>query len=308
MLALTRIYAGQAADYLSNTLGAGLLGPGCADEVELVNSTSGRWWGRGCDWVGLDGPVGDRQLENLIVDGVHPDADRIFSERLQILRGTSRACAAAAGRATQLGRRWFVYRGDHPWRTAMHHAYQSHNLARGEHPGAPIDAAQRTILRHQVAAQEFAVRHHRAPADSEELRRFLRTFIKPAQGAVAAFELIFTNTWAAGPVRAAAARCAQAAVVACLEQLERIAAFTRTRGDGQLTIQPVDGVIAAIFPTSASTVDGKLGTRVVLSNKVRTGDGRWLTLDGRSLYSAIPELSATFDTWPRDRRRGRLMP
>lgn len=38
MLALTRIYAGQAADYLSNTLGAGLLGPGCADEVELVNS------------------------------------------------------------------------------------------------------------------------------------------------------------------------------------------------------------------------------------------------------------------------------
>ncbi len=110
MLALTRIYAGQAADYLSNTLGAGLLGPGCADEVELVNSTSGRWWGRGCDWVGLDGPVGDRQLENLIVDGVHPDADRIFSERLQILRGTSRACAAAAGRATQLGRRWFMYR------------------------------------------------------------------------------------------------------------------------------------------------------------------------------------------------------
>ncbi len=37
---------------------------------------------------------------------------------------------------------------------------------------------------------------------------------------------------------------------------------------------------------------------VVLSNKVRTGDGRWLTLDGRSLYSAIPELSATFDAGP----------
>lgn len=77
----------------------------------------------------------------------------------------------------------------------------------------------------------------------------------------------------------------EAAVDSSLSFLEDHAAFTRRGHNGVLQVD-TDGLIGASFVHRTSrAADPQLHSHVLLANKVRTGDGRWLALDGRELFA-----------------------
>ena len=74
------------------------------------------------------------------------------------------------------------------------------------------------------------------------------------------------------------------AVVSTLDFLQDHAAFTR-RGAGGVFQVDTEGFVAAGFLHRTSrAAEPQLHTHVLVANKVRAEDGRWLSLDGRELY------------------------
>lgn len=301
MFRVSRIYAGQAADYLAGVLNLQLRGPGfLAENVSPV--AAARWFGGGLGWFGVAGAVTTRQLENLFVDGLHPDADRLYAEYLDLAlhpldwsaARASRASAAAvrsAARSVQLGTRWAVFSGTNPWRQAMYRAYSAHNLALGVAKGAPIAPEVRAQLHQQVGGEEFNRLHGRSPANGDELSRFLRTYRRPAQGAVSGYELMFAAELGDGDLIELVRRH-ELAVTAALAIVDTRAATTRLRAAGTLRYEPAQGLVMAVFPPER--IGGQAMSRVLVSCKVRTEDGRWVSLDGGALYRAIPEIASVY--------------
>jgi len=293
VIKVRRIHAGQAQDYLSNELSASLQGPACDAQESLSFNTGGTWRGRGAALLGLTGPVADRQLENIFVDGLRPDADRLVQEWAATHRsgGGRRSQLRALDHRISLGRRWAVFTAENAWRTATYQAYRQFNLERGEHPGARIDPAVRTAVRLEVGRAEFRRRHGRDAADDDELLRFLRSVGHPAQGAVAGFEVLFGRETAdeatSESSRAASIAAHTSGVEATLDQLEDVAAFTRVGTRPHQVVQSADGLIMAIFPVTRNDF---IGTRVLVSAKVPLSSGQWLALDARPLYAAAAEL------------------
>jgi conjugative relaxase-like TrwC/TraI family protein len=75
-----------------------------------------------------------------------------------------------------------------------------------------------------------------------------------------------------------------AAVRAVLEHLERFGSTTRVRVNGARQHPDTGGLVMAAFrQTTSREDDPQLHTHVVVSTKVKTGDGRWLALDARYL-------------------------
>ncbi|TAM68559.1 MAG: conjugal transfer protein [Microbacteriaceae bacterium] len=93
------------------------------------------------------------------------------------------------------------------------------------------------------------------------------------------------------------AQAHHAAMRDTLNLLEGQVAATRV-GHGGVASMPVRGVIAAAFDhydTRAS--DPQLHTHVVVSNKVQGVDGKWRTLDSRTLHKATVALSASYNAY-----------
>lgn len=92
------------------------------------------------------------------------------------------------------------------------------------------------------------------------------------------------------------AACHDAAVRDTIGWLEKHAAYTRRGVDGVAQVDTT-GLIAAAFTHRDSRAgDPDLHTHVVVSNKVCTTDGRWLSLDGRALYRNKVAASEHYNT------------
>ena len=113
--------------------------------------------------------------------------------------------------------------------------------------------------------------------------------------AVAGFAVTFSPTksvsalWAVGPGRIPD-EVTKAHLVATREAfsfLEENAAFTR-RAKGGVHQVDTEGFHAASFTHRTSrAADPQLHTHVLIANKVRAEDGRWLSIDGRELFSHL---------------------
>lgn len=78
----------------------------------------------------------------------------------------------------------------------------------------------------------------------------------------------------------------RAAVAAGIDYLERHATFTRRRSDGVIEMLKGEGLVVAAFRHRTSRAgDPQLHTHCVTANLVRSLDGRWGTLDSRSVYA-----------------------
>ena len=72
-------------------------------------------------------------------------------------------------------------------------------------------------------------------------------------------------------------------------------AHTRYRINGQVAVVDAEGIIAATFRQHTSRVlDPQIHTHVVIANRVRSPDGRWLALDARTLKLDQRTLSAIY--------------
>ena len=85
-----------------------------------------------------------------------------------------------------------------------------------------------------------------------------------------------------------------AAVSALAGWIERHA-HTRYRIGGEVSIVDTDGIVAAVFRQHTSrALDPQLHTHLVIANRVKSPDGRWLALDGRLIKHDQQSLSAIY--------------
>jgi len=116
-----------------------------------------------------------------------------------------------------------------------------------------------------------------SPEDSRAVAGFAATFSPPKSVSV---------LWALADsdVAADVAAAHDAAVSAALAFIDEHASFTRRGHNGVLQVD-TDGLIAAGFVHRTSrAADPQLHTHLLLANRVRAEDGRWLSLDGRELF------------------------
>ncbi|MFT4081388.1 MAG: MobF family relaxase [Nocardioides sp.] len=131
---------------------------------------------------------------------------------------------------------------------------------------------------------------------------------KKPQTAVAGFDLTFSPPKSVSAVwgvadagtQALIAQAHHAAMRDTLALLEERVAATRV-GHGGIARMPIVGVIAAAFDHYDSrAADPQLHTHLVVSNKVQGVDGRWRTLDSRTLHRATVALSASYNAFLTD--------
>lgn len=85
-----------------------------------------------------------------------------------------------------------------------------------------------------------------------------------------------------------------AAVTALAGWIERHA-HTRYRIGGEVSIVDAEGIVAAAFRQHTSrALDPQLHTHLVIANRVKSPDGRWLALDGRLIKHDQQSLSAIY--------------
>lgn len=124
-----------------------------------------------------------------------------------------------------------------------------------------------------------------------------------ASSTVAGFDLVFTVPksasvlWALGdePTRIAVVEAHHAALAQILDFVERKVVRTRIGAGGREQVT-TGGLIAAGFEHVDSRLnDPNLHTHLVIANKVQTADGKWRSLDGRTLLEATVAVSELYD-------------
>ncbi|MGW5569644.1 MobF family relaxase [Nocardia thailandica] len=280
-----------------------------ADYYSAYGEVPGRWRGSGLAGLGLtDGDeVTEQQMENLFGQGIHPNADAIADHVIdtQIALGANtRQAILAADKAVKLGARFAEHAPSSEYRNLCRDAYRAYNVSRNRDPTDAISAMERAEIRTEVATGMFTLEYGRAPLNARELSGWVAKNSRPARVAVAGFDITFSPVksvsvvWALAPPNIAARieaahRCA---IGDALRWLEGQAVFTRVGRNGVRQVD-VDGIVAAAFTHRDSRAgDPDLHAHYLIANKVRAPDGKWRTLDSRSLYEAQVTASEIYDT------------
>ncbi|MEV6404142.1 MobF family relaxase [Streptomyces bobili] len=247
----------------------------------------GVWMGAGAAELGLEGTVSEPQMKALFGEGLHPNADSLIADAIAAGASTRDALEMA-----KLGRRFYRYDQDCGPMTARIReavAQQEDEL------GRPLSDEERAAVRLQVGAEVFLEDFARAPADEKELERFIRARTGGGQQAVAGLEFNFeAPEWMSkvafglGDEEACeiVVRAHDQAVRETLAWIEEHALATRTGTNGIAQEDVISGLIA----TRWRHFDNRLGEpalhdHVVVSTKVQSADGRWLSLDARLVYA-----------------------
>jgi conjugative relaxase-like TrwC/TraI family protein len=306
-MSIHKLTAGSGYDYLTRQVAA--LDATEKGHVPLASyytkhgETPGVWIGSGLP--GIDGlqagdPVTAEQMQALFGVGLHP----LAAQRQQQLQGpdlTSRDYQLV----TQLGAPFKIYNNDiPPFRVEVAKRIAELNAAAGLPPDWPIPRDERARIRTEVATDLFAAEHGRPPQDARELAAAIAKQSRPQTTAVAGYDLTFSpvksvsTLWAlAEPAVAAQIEKAhRAAISDALAFIEQHALFSRTGANGVRQVN-VQGLVATAFTHRDSRAgDPDLHTHVAVANKVQTLNGRWLSIDGRTLFKATVAASETYNT------------
>jgi conjugative relaxase-like TrwC/TraI family protein len=306
-MSMHKLTAGSGYDYLTRQVAAldatekGHIG--LASYYTERGETPGTWIGSGLD--GIDGlsvgdPVTAEQMRALFGCGLHPLAEL----RQQQLEGPDLS-RRDFREVTQLGAPFKIVDGDvSPFRLEVAKRIAVTNTAAGLPAGTPLAAADRALVRTEVAREFFLAEHGREPVDARELAGQIAKDSRPRTQTVAGYDLTFSPVksvsalWAvADPAVAAVIEQAhQAAVKDALAFIEKHALFTRNGPQGIRQVN-VRGLVAAAFTHRDSRAgDPDLHTHVAVANKVQALDGRWLSIDGRVLFKANVAASETYNT------------
>src|SRR5215211_3002747 len=306
-MSVHKLTAGSGYDYLTRQVAAldstekGHIG--FASYYTERGESPGVWIGSGID--GIDGltagdPVTAEQMQALFGCGLHPLAE-LRQRQLEGPDLTERDFQEV----TRLGVPFRVVDGDvSPFRLEVARRIAAINTAAGLSADAPIRAADRARVRTDVAREFFSAEHGREAVDARELAGQIAKDSRPRTQTVAGYDLTFSpvksvsTLWAIAEQKVAAVieQAHQAAVKDALMFIEEHALFTRTGPQGIRQVN-VRGLVAAAFTHRDSRAgDPDLHTHVAVANKVKTLDGRWLSIDGRVLFKANVTASETYNT------------
>ena len=294
-------------EYLTGSVACGdrELEPGesLSDYYTAHGYPPGQWFGRGAAALGMDGEVTAAQMNALYGEGRHPDADRIEAEKIAAGASPDEALAA-----TKLGRRFPQYGGADELRSKVIDAYKAYNLDNDRPIGAPIDEPTRARIRRDVHAQAYADAHDGAQPSDAQLKRWLAEQKREMKNATSGYELVFAPpksvsvAWALSDeaTREQIVGLHRQAVRDTLQYFEDNVAFTR-KGAGGYAQHDVQGITAAIFEHwDSRSGDPHLHTHVPISTKVQGTDGKWTSLDGRSVLAAAVTTSEFYNSRLRD--------
>ena len=276
-MTLQKLSAGSGYEYLTRQVAAldstekGSIP--LADYYAAKGEAPGRWVGTGLagiDALGINDIVTAAQMKNLFGSGRDPTTGR------------------------QLGAAYKVYANE---TAAAFNARVDELLA----PSPSPTPAERAAARSTAALELFVAEQGREPASARELTAALTRCSQSRQTAVAGFDLTFSPVktvsalWAVAPpdVAAKIEQAHHAAVADALAFIEEHALFTREGKDGARQVETC-GLIAAAFTHRDSRAgDPDLHTHVAVANKVRTLQGKWLSIYGRVLHQHAVAASET---------------
>jgi len=261
-------------------------------------ATPGSWSGRGVQALGVTGVVTHSQMLNLFGMGIHPDAEVLIAEHI-----ASGMTGWAAASLARLGAKFLVYEGGPQWRSSLRNAYAAFNNANGVPSKAPILDSDQLTIRADVAAvmfwNEFGV-----PLQRDQQAAYLAAVTVPRSNAVAGFDVTFTpapalsTLWATAPAQVVK-RIEDAhhqAVARTCSWMETEVGFTRVGPAGQAQVNIVGLVMTSFTHRDSPAGTPNLHSHVVISNKVQTGDGRWLALDAKVLFQRRAEITEHYDS------------
>lgn len=267
------------------------------DYYSVHGNAPGQWVGSNLEALGLSGQVSEKQMENLFGSGIHPEAERIISEK--VAAGYS---LKEAERAAKLGARYYEYG---PKKSELAARVQE-EYARFERVElrAPT-ALERRALKVKQAAVLFHELHGRAHASKEELGKFISVQLRPQQAAVAGFDLTFTPVksisvlWALGGEqgRNLVQSAHEQAIAEALKYLERHGIATRAGRNGIAQVDVPKGIVASSFRHHDSRLgDPNLHNHVTVSNKVQDANGHWKSIDSKLLHRIAVTVSEVYNT------------
>ena len=289
MMTVHILSAGDGYAYYTNEVATGDAkresGRELGDYYTEDGNPQGVWVGGGLAALGVSGVVTEEQMKALYGEGLHPDAERIIAEAKA--QGKT---AAEATKAAKLGRSYYGYSTDGTDLSGKIAAgYADFTKAKGREPGV----ADRRAIRTREGELAFREAKGRAPADKEELGRFITAATRPTQQAVAGFDLVFSPAksvsvlWGLGDeaTRKTIEDAQAVAIVDTVSYLEREAIATRAGTNGIAQIDVEGGLVATRFRHYDSrNGDPQLHDHLVVANKVKGVDGKWRTIDSKLLH------------------------
>jgi conjugative relaxase-like TrwC/TraI family protein len=285
-MTIHRITAGDGYTYLTRQVAGGDVprerGQDAAEYYTAQGNPPGYWTGLGAALLGLDGSaVTEAQMKALFGLGMHPDADAMIAVYIK-----QRVTAAMTPEQVE-----------DLTRHAMRHA----TLGRAFPDYEPPDPFDERVVR-RLAAIMNETGTAPTPAETARVRR---EEARAQRAAVAGWDVVFAPVksaallWALDErpqVRDAVRQAHLEAMGSALSMLEKHAAFTRAGAGGVAQIE-TRGLICAVFEHHDSRAgDPNLHTHVAVSTKVMGIDGKWRSLDARSLHAITVAASEHYNT------------
>ncbi|MFD3707429.1 MobF family relaxase [Nocardia sp. NPDC058658] len=308
-----RVAAGNGYLYYLRNIAAGDITTrgrsSLADYYSAHGHAPGRWHGTGLTALGITAgaEVTEAQMKSLFGLGAHPNAeqieDQVYAQQIA-LGATHRDATHSAEKASKLGNAFPVYATSSQYRKQCADAYREHNREHNREPTAHIPDAERARIRTDVATAMFTTEHARPPLNPRELSGWVAKNSRPNQSAVAGFDITFSPVksvsalWALAPPEIAhrIEVAHRRAIGDAVAWLETNAVFTRLGRHGIRQVD-VEGVVAAGFTHRDSRAgDPDLHTHVLIANRVRALDGKWRTLDSKTLHEAVVTASEIYDS------------
>jgi conjugative relaxase-like TrwC/TraI family protein len=252
------------------------------DYYTAAGNPPGQWLGRGAPLLGLDRQqVAEEHMRALYGFGQHPNAEEMISDYIRehhrpgMSAKQEEKLIDAAIRNATLGRPFPEYQ--------------------------PLDNYDKRVKEQlEIIAKETG----REPTQAE-VKKVKSGESRRQRAAVAGFDLVFSPVksaallWAIDSrpeVSNAIRQAHQEAMSQALDLIEDHAAYTRTGAGGVAQIA-TNGLIAAAFEHWDSRAgDPNLHTHVAVSSKVQGTDGKWRSLDARSLYRMTVAASELYNT------------
>ena len=266
--------------------------PSLSKYYDAKGTPPGRWLGSGLAGLNTEtvtegGEVTESQMAALYGVGLHPDADMKMSEGQKI-------------KDVQLGRPFANFTNDVPVLVALRDAERRHRQT----TGTLMSKQERAELVQDIGREFFIEEHGVEPQSGREVVNWVNGLKDNVRQSVSGFDLTFSPAksvsvaWALSDEKTAQRIEAlhHQAVKEAMAWAEDNALFTRVGKQGREQVKTKGFVASEFKHYDTRAGDPDLHSHVLVSNKVQTEDGRWLSIDGYTLMKYHQSISHRYDS------------
>lgn len=295
MMTLRVVNSGTGYEYLLRSVATNdgpTDAPSLSKYYDVKGTPPGRWLGSGLAGLNTEtvtegGEVTESQMAALYGEGLHPDADMKMSEGQKI-------------KDVQLGRPFANFTNDIPVLVALRDAERRHRQTTGTLMGKQ----ERAELVQDIGREFFIEEHGVEPQSGREIVNWGNSLKDNVRQSVSGFDLTFSPAksvsvaWALSDEETARRidTLHHQAVKEAMAWAEDNALFTRVGKQGREQVKTKGFVASEFKHYDTRAGDPDLHSHVLVSNKVQTEDGRWLSIDGYTLMKYHQSISHRYDS------------